>query len=172
MYQKNRLILILFVLLVSVQVFPQNIIKTDSIVSVKIKELGFMVGNWEGDGWILGEHGKSEFQQTEKIQFKLDSTAILIEGQGKWNGEVVHDALAILTFNKKENNYTFRSYLPNGQNSAFKAEVLDKKLYWYPGKNVRYIIWEKENGQWFEKGEFKKDEKWTQFFEMTLNKIE
>jgi len=160
--------IVLTVLLIN-QSFSQSF-ETDSLSKSKISELAFMVGNWKGTGWMMGQGGKSEFEQTEKIQFKLDSTAILIEGMGKANGKIVHNALAILTYNKTDNNYSFRSYLQNGQNAEFKAELIDKKLYWYPNENVRYIIWLNEKGQWYEKGEYKREDKWFQFFEMTLDK--
>ena len=160
--------IVLTVLLIN-QSFSQSF-ETDSLSKSKISELAFMVGNWKGTGWMMGQGGKSEFEQTEKIQFKLDSTAILIEGMGKANGKIVHNALAILTYNKTDNNYSFRSYLQNGQNAEFKAELIDKKLYWYPNENVRYIIWLDEKGQWYEKGEYQREDKWFQFFEMTLDK--
>ncbi len=144
--------------------------ETDSLSKSKISELKFMVGNWKGSGWMMGKEGKSNFEQTEKIHFKLDSTAILIEGMGKVNGKIVHNALAILTYNKIDNNYLFRSYLPSGQNAEFKAELIDNKFHWYPNDNVRYIIWLNENGQWYERGEYKREDDWTQFFEMTLDR--
>jgi hypothetical protein len=149
--------------------FSQNS-ETDSISQAKIKELKFMVGNWKGNGWMMGRNGKSEFDQTEKIKFKLDSTAILIEGEGKSNGRVIHSALAILTYNKGEDNYSFRSYLPSGQSAEFKAELIDGKLHWYPRENTRYVTWLNDKGQWCEKGEFMREGNWSQFFEMTLKK--
>lgn len=144
--------------------------ETDSISKAKIKELQFMVGNWKGTGWMMGRHGKSEFDQTERIEFKLDSTAVLIEGKGLSNGKVVHNALAILTYDKIKGNYIFRSYLPSGLNAEFKAEIIENKLYWYPNENTRYIIWQNEKEQWYETGEYKIGQNWNQFFEMTLDR--
>lgn len=155
--------------LISIMGFSQTS-ETDSISKAKIKELAFMVGNWKGTGWMMGRNGKSEFEQTEKIEFKLDSTAVLIEGKGMSKGKVVHNALAILTYNKIENNYIFRSYLPSGMNAEFKAEIIENKLYWYPNDNVRYVIWQNDKGQWYEKGEYKRESTWSQFFEMTLDR--
>lgn len=164
------IILVLFFLSGSITSIAQSI-KTDSISKSEISKLVFMVGNWEGKGWMMGKEGKSEFEQTEIIQFKLDSTAILVEGQGKSGGMIIHDAMAILSYNKEDKNYAFRSYLKNGQNASFKSELIDNKLYWYPNENVRYIIWLNESGQWYEKGEFKRNGNWSQFFEMTLSKV-
>jgi hypothetical protein len=40
---------------------------------------------------MMGRDGsKHEFTQTEKVQFKLDSTALLIEGLGTDQGQLVH----------------------------------------------------------------------------------
>lgn len=165
---KTFLTIILTALFVSPS-FSQSF-ETDLLSKSKISDLEFMVGNWKGTGWMMMQSGKHEFEQTENIQFKLDSTAILIEGVGKADGKIFHNALAILTYNKNDKNYSFRSYLQNGQNGDFKAELIGNKLYWYPNENVRYIIWLKENGQWYEKGEYKSEETWNQFFEMTLDR--
>lgn len=62
-------------LLISTMGFSQTS-ETDSISKAKIKKLDFMVGNWKGTGWMMGRNGKSEFEQTERIEFKLDSTAV------------------------------------------------------------------------------------------------
>lgn len=37
---------------------------------------------------------------------------------------------------------------------------------------MRYIIGLNDKGQWYETGEFKKDDEWNHFFEMTLNKTD
>lgn len=146
-------------------------LETDPLSKSKISQLEFMVGDWKGSGWMMGRDGqKAEFDQTEKIRFKLDSTMVLIEGLGTSQGEVVHNALALLTYDKAEDKLVFRSYLQNGQSGEFPAELKDGKLYWFPNPNVRYIIGINENGQWFETGEFKRGENWSQFFEMILDK--
>ena len=144
--------------------------ETDSIYKAKIKKLDFMVGNWKGTGWRMERNGKSEFEQTNRIEFKLDSTAVLIEGKGISKGKIVHNALSILTYDKTNDNYIFRSYLPNGMNAEFKAEIIENKLYWYTNDNIRFRIWQNEKGQWYETGEYKRENSWIQFFEMTLNR--
>lgn len=162
---------LLFTMFLSMTIYSQNS-ETDLFLQSKMKELNFMVGQWKGTGWMLGKSGKSEFMQTENIQFKLDSTAILIEGKGMSNGKVIHHALAILTYDKSKEQYSFRSYLPSGMNAEFKAEIIDNKLYWYPNDNVRYIVWLNEHNQWYETGEYKRGQGWNQFFEMTLDREE
>jgi len=168
-HMKTILIIALTVLFVNLS-FSQST-ETDSISKSKISQLEFMVGNWKGSGWMMGRDGtKSEFDQSELIQFKLDSTMVLIEGLGESQGMVVHNALAILTYNKAEDKLAFRSYMQNGQSGDFPAELIDGKLYWYPNPNVRYIIWTNAYNQWYETGESKRGENWMQFFEMTLDR--
>jgi hypothetical protein len=164
----NRYLLILLFLLQSI--YSQSL-DVDSISKSQISKLAFLVGNWEGNGWLIGrDRKKSEFSQTEKIKFKLDSSLILIEGLGRADGKVIHNALALITFNKEEKNYSFQSYLQNGRKGNFKGELIDNKFYWYPNEMTRYIIWLNEKDQWYEKGEYNREGNWFQFFEMTLNR--
>ena len=164
--------LLLFFLLACIKIASAQSPETDSISKAEILKLGFLIGNWEGSGWMMGQNGKSDFNQTEVIQYKLDSTVILIEGKGTVQGRIIHNAMALVTYDKKENRFAFRSYLQNGQQGEFKAELIANKFYWYPNENVRYIIWLNEEGQWDEKGEYKNGGNWTQFFEMTLNRTD
>jgi len=84
--------------------------KTDSISKLELSKLEFLIGEWEGEGWIMGrDKQKHAFQQTENIQFKIDGVAILIEGLGKSNGQITNNSLAIISYNKKDRNYTFQS---------------------------------------------------------------
>ena len=147
-------------------------VQPDPEIQAKMAKLAFVAGNWEGTGWMMTQAGKSTFDQTETIQYKLDSTLMIIEGVGMSNGNVVHNAYAIISYDKEEGEYSFRSYLPNGQTGEFDAELKDNKLYWYPNDNVRYIIWLNEKDQWYETGEYKNGENWMQFFEMTLDRID
>lgn len=167
---KTKNLLILFCLIFAIKAFSQTP-TTDLDAQSEIKKLSFIVGEWEGDGWMMGRDGsKHSFTQTENIQFKLDSTAILIEGLGKNNGHIIHNAMAIIAYNKQEKNYTFNSFLSTGHGGSFKAELKEEKLYWYPNENMRYIIYLNEKGQWYESGEMKRQDSWFQFFEMTLYK--
>jgi hypothetical protein len=168
MKKGNFVILILS--LITLTTFAQST-ETDAKLQSELKKLSFMEGKWEGNGWMIGRDGvRSEFTQTENIQFKLDNTLLYIEGLGKSDGKVVHDALAIISFDKEKGHYNFRSYLANGMSGDFMAELIDGKLYWHPTDFIRYIIYLNKNDQWHEKGEINRDGNWIQFFEMTLNK--
>ncbi|MFC5626386.1 hypothetical protein [Algoriphagus winogradskyi] len=145
--------------------------ETDKSFQAEVKKLSFLVGEWKGSGWMMGQDRvKRTFEQTENIQFKLDSTAILIEGLGKSDGEIVHNALAIITSSGAENQFDFQSFLPSGQKGTFKSEIKEDVYYWYPAESVRYIIKINEKGQWFEIGEFNQGDTWYTFLEMTLDR--
>jgi hypothetical protein len=145
----------------------------DETSKAEISKLEFMCGNWEGSGWMMGRDGqRHEFRQTEDLRFKLEGTALLIEGHGESNGETVHKALAIVRWNKEKEEYTFSSFLPDGRGGDFRAELKDGKFYWYPNEFITYIISLNEKGQWYETGEMKRGEQSYQFFEMTLDRID
>jgi hypothetical protein len=145
--------------------------QTDQVSQAAIQTLEFLVGDWKGSGWIMGRDGERHpFDQTEKVQFKLDSTVILVEGLGKTGGIVTHNALAVISFDKAEQNFSFRSYLSTGLGGTFTGEVIEDSFYWYPNENMRYIIRINEDGQWFEKGEMNRGGEWFQFMEMILDR--
>lgn len=152
------------------EALSQNV-DTDPVSKKYVSQLSSMVGSWEGEGWMMAaDQKRHEFSQTEIIQFKLDSTAILIEGKGMENGKVIHNAMAIITYSGEHDQYDFQSFLQNGRQGSFEAELIDGVFYWYPMENIRYIIKINEQGQWFEIGEIKQGDNWYQFFEMTLKK--
>lgn len=145
--------------------------EADKEAQEAVSKLAFIVGNWNGSGWMMGRDGqKHTFNQTENISFKLDKTALLVEGLGKDKDKIMHNAMAVVTYNKADKNYNFRSYLSNGREGVFKAELIGEKFYWYPMANMRYIIYLNDKGQWHEVGEMKRENDWFKFFEMILDK--
>lgn len=143
---------------------------TDTLAKREMQKLAFLTGDWAGTGWMIGpDRTRHSFDQTEKIHFKLDSTLILIEGKGMSEGQLVHNALAIISYDKNAGHYIFNSWLANGRKGEFKAELIGGKLYWYLNDMMRYIISINEDGQWYETGEMQRNGNWFQFFEMTLD---
>lgn len=166
----------LFYFLLLNALFSMNITgqipETDLFAQREISKLSFLVGDWKGTGWMMIQDGtRHSFDQYEKIQLKLDGTALLIEGTGYADGKLIHDALAIVTYNKETYHFDFSSFLFSGKQGKFKAELIDDKLHWYPAEFIRYIIYLNEKGQWYETGEMKRGNDWIQFMEMTLDKM-
>ena len=160
--------------------------QTQNLVSVKqqgMKKLAILAGDWEGEGWFAGRDGsRSTFKQTEKIQWKLDGTVMQIEGrgidtgQGEKRGKVIHNAMAVVTYNQDSNTYQFNSYLATGQSTVAKGEFNENGDFVWGfeanGGRIRYTITISDN-QWHETGEFlRPDGQSFQFIEMTLNKVQ
>ena len=135
--------------------------------------LSFLEGKWKGGGWMMGQDQKrSTFEQEETILFKLSGTVLEIEGLGKSEGKVVHHALAVISPGEGDGKFDFTSFLQSGEKGSYPAELIDGKLYWYPVKEVRYVIEINEKGQWFEIGEYNAGTAWYKFMEMTLEKVD
>lgn len=144
---------------------------TDLEAQAQVLKLEFLTGVWKGEGWMMGRNGeKHKFRQMERVQFKLDSTALLVEGRGVAGGKITHDALAVITYDAKNENYNFQSFLFTGKQGKFEAELRDSKFVWHVSDDRRFTIEVNAEGQWHEIGEFNRDGTWSQFFEMTLER--
>ncbi len=137
----------------------------------KLAQLSFLEGKWKGSGWMMGQDRvRLTFEQEENVQFKLSGTLMEVEGIGKSEGKVVHHALAVISIAEGEGKFDFTSFLQSGEKGTYPAELIDGKLYWYPVKEVRYVIEINDQGQWFEIGEYNAGTQWYKFIEMTLEK--
>lgn len=148
-----------------------------------LDKIAFMTGKWQGAGWQIGQdRQKHTFQQTEDIYLAGAGEVMVIHGMGKnkdleTNEEkVIHNAVAMITYNSREERYDFRSYAVGRGSGNFTGKVTDENQFeWYmdtPNGQIRYTITLNEQGQWHETGEMAMGENWFQFFEMTLDKVE
>ena len=126
----------------------------------------------------FGPDQKHTFTQTEDIKYRLDNTILQIEGQGKNGNKIIHDALALMTYDVKDDKYTFHSYTAEGRHQTdAKVTVGDKQMTWQmdsnPNRWIKYTIRLNEKNQWHEIGEMSTDngQTWNKFFEMTLDKV-
>jgi len=173
-------ILVLLLGSLAASAFGQNV----SVQRDEMKKLSFLLGNWQGEGWIILAGGKREtFRQTERIVSKLDGTAILIEGEGKSRvGETQQQAtmfqsLAIINYDETNKRYRFVSQTTQGRYGESEARLIDGGMEWGfrvpQGGRIRYTIKLTDKGEWFETGEFSADEKaWRKFHEMTLKRVD
>lgn len=148
-----------------------------------MEELGFLVGTWEGGGWMELEPGRrAEFESREVVEPRLGGRVLVVEGTHTAAiGEpprpvVVHHALGVFSHDAAE-GYRFRTWLANGHTGDFAAELADDgALVWGHDDarrgRVRYTIRLGEGGEWVEVGEASRDggTTWHQFFEMRLAK--
>lgn len=144
----------------------------------EMKKLDMMVGKWEGGGWMQRGPTRETFKGTEIVQRKLDGLAVLVEGRfsdSEKPDKIVHETLAVLSYDTKAPGYKFRTYLVNGSSGSFDAKLVDGGWQWgfeYPGMTMRYTV-KYTADTWFEIGEMSRDggKTWVKNFEMTLKKV-
>lgn len=148
----------------------------------ELRKMDFLLGTWEGTGWIQIGRERKTFTAKEKIQPKVGGLIYVVDGLGKAKDEktgderVVHDAYGVFYADEQTGNLSFRFYKENGQIGVSPIEVSGTKLVWgftaQPnGMQVRFTENLNEKGEWTEIGEIFVKEKWIQFFEMTLKKV-
>jgi hypothetical protein len=144
---------------------------------LEMKKLDSMAGVWEGTGWILQGKEKGTFSGTETVQRKLDGLALLVEGKFKSpEGKTIHETLAVISYDNKQNIYRFRTYLANGSTNGDQSiKILSPDIFEWgfdtPSGKIKYTI-KTADGIWSEGGEFSGDggKTWMKFFEMNLKK--
>jgi len=144
--------------------------------------IGLMVGEWAGEGWIaMGPEGPKRFTSAETVESRLDGLVLIIEGvheslEEANRGEIVHHAVAVLSWNDGEGVYDFRSHLATGRSGEFKGRFQDGAFVWgmeIPGRTLRYTITIDDTDRWSEVGESSTDgTTWRKFFEMTLRRVD
>jgi hypothetical protein len=166
-------------LLIPNNLFAQYV---DGKLLQETEKLSMMTGEWEGSGWMMLQDGtKSEFDQTEKVYFKLSNTLLIIEGRGidKESGSLIHDAYAVIKYQPEEDLYRFESFLSNGNGTITKGKLENEDTFvWWmdqaSGSRIIYTIDFSEEGTWKETGEYlaaPEAENGRKFFEMTLRKV-
>lgn len=176
----NKLCVILAFLLAPISVSAQS---HDSPSASEMRKLDFLIGEWEGDGWIeFGPGQRHTFKQKESIQSKVGGHALLIEGLGKGKlqstGEerVVHIAFAVVSYDKEAKRFRFLAWRATGDSVDTDVAVAEKSLVWGfrdpRAGQIRFTIKLDGAGRWLEIGETSRDgQTWRKFFEMTLQKV-
>ena len=143
----------------------------------EMKKLEWLVGKWKGTGWMdMGPGKRATFDQTEKVESRAGGLVLVIEGEGRSEGKVVHSALAVASFDAAAKGFRFRAYDGYGRYLDLEAKVGEGTFEWgyrepQRGMQMRYTIRRNEKGEWFEEGEGSMDGKtWRKFFEMRLER--
>lgn len=148
-----------------------------------MQKLAWLAGRWHGTATVMqGPGGGMKIQQSEDVRYKIFDTTLLIEGTGREPGadgkpgEIVFQALAVVTYDPQTKGYKMRAITERGSVDP-RIDVGEKELTWgfsTPGGMVRYHITLDEQGRWHETGEFSRDEgaTWTKMLEMTLERVE
>ena len=142
-----------------------------------IKKLDFLVGKWEGTGWMQRGPARQEARGTEHVQVKLQGKALLVEGLFKdvTTKGVVHETLAVITYDEKAGKYRFSTYLFNRPNAEYELTVKEQGVSWQmnvgQGMMVDFSMGI-DKGDWLEIGEVTMPGRpKTKFLEMRLKKV-
>jgi hypothetical protein len=141
-----------------------------------MKKLHFLVGKWEGTGWMQQGPQRLEAKGSETVQVKLQGKALLVEGlfADVVAGKVVHETMAVVTYDEKAAKYRFNTYLYNRPNAEYVLDVKENGIAWQmkvgEGMFVDFTMGI-DKGDWLEIGEFTMPGRpKTKFLEMRLKK--
>jgi Protein of unknown function (DUF1579) len=142
-------------------------------------KLDFLKGEWKGESWTEFATGtRQKSQGTETVQSKLGGLLLTIEGVHRRvvDGEVVHHAFAVISYDEREKRYRLQAFTERGGYTDAKAMVTDGKFEWgfrlSATAEIRYTITLNDQGQWFEIGEISRDgQGWSKVIEMTLTRV-
>jgi hypothetical protein len=177
----NTRIVLCFIVATTFSLFAQS---ADSVQREGIKQLDWWVGQWKGDAWSsMGPGRRDTTMMVETIRKNLDGTIILIEGLGRRKmppmeeGDIVHHAFAVLSYNDKKQSYRWQAWrIPGGIYTEIEPIVKEDKFYWSmetPRGKMKYSVTLNDKGQWEEIGEFSSDgQTWRQFFGMLLSRVQ
>ena len=155
-------------------------------VRERMQPLQWLVGEWEGSGWIAQgrEGGRTRFTQKEWVRLAAGGGVLVIDGlgtgaEGEVAGTVVHQAFATVLWNADSAAYRMRSYRAGGAEGSDTPAVGDGRLVWgikVPGGRVRFTITRTAADEWHEVGEFVRDgaapdAKAPRMMEMTLKRV-
>lgn len=141
-----------------------------------MQAISFFEGNWEGEGWMRrGPTEPTAFRSTERVESRLGGRLLIVEGQhhDTESGDVVHHAVATISYNPETSSYRFSSHLEDGRSGDYAGQLEDGAFVWgyeVPQGKIRFTI-RIADGHWSESGEFSADgAQWNQFFSMELDR--
>lgn len=142
-----------------------------------LKKLSFMVGTWDGDGWVEMAGHKSTFQGTETILEKCEGALLSLEGNHYvMAGDrkiPIHNAFGFIRFDDKTGKYYMRSHLANGLEMEYEFTPKADGYVWSQTSpswgDVTYTAVFKD-GDWLEYGETSKDGKVSRVYEMHMKR--
>ena len=144
----------------------------------KMAPLANLIGEWRGSGWMLLPDGtRQTFESRETVTKKLSGAALLVEGKHWQKGRpdaLVHDAMAMVTWDVRAGGYRFRSALASGMAGDFPMEIGPDRFTWrmdLPGGARMEYLTDFSGGTWRERGRrIAADGSATDVFEMTLTR--
>ena len=152
-----------------------------------MRKLSWLAGRWEGTATVAPQGGRPipPVRQDEWVEYKVEGTAMLVEGRGSLRGpggeagQVIFRALATITYDPPSQKYVMRAHTEMGHVEP-RVEVGDREMTWSftagpPGgeRHIRYHIRLDEQGRWHETGETSTDggRTWSPLIELVLTRV-
>lgn len=141
-----------------------------------MQQLPVLDGRWEGEGWIrMGPGEPTKFVGEEFVERRLDGHVMVIEGRHLLpdRSQVVHHALAFVTWDATAKQYRFRSHVAGRGSGDHKGYMENGAFVWENESAsglVRFRITVKDD-TWHEVGHVQRGDKWYPMFEMTLKRV-
>lgn len=134
-------------------------------------------GHWRGEATAWLPNGETlKLVQTERVGPMLDGSVRVVEGRGYQaaDGQLVFNALAVISYSPRSQSYTFRSYA-QGHAGDWPLTITPDGFTWSinmgPNGTLRYTARIKD-GTWHEVGErIVAGQPPVKTFEMTLRRI-
>ena len=144
-----------------------------------MQKLDFLLGKWSGDGRMFRSGEAVDFFQTERAEYRLDGLLLLIEGIGrnKSDGELMLQALGIISYDDEVGAYHMRAYNSGRYvETEVKLEASEKGLTWgfvLSEIRTKSVLRVNEKGQWTELHEIiMGTEPSRKFMELTVSREE
>ena len=150
---------------------------TAAVEPAGMKPLDWLVGRWTGTGsMVTGPGARKEAAARETATRHAGGHVLMLEGLGTAaNGDVVHDAFAVLWYDAEKGTHRMRGFRANGHALETDVTVTDRQITWGfqdpRGARIRFTVTHTESDQWHEVGEYSADgAAWHPFMEMTLSR--
>jgi hypothetical protein len=146
----------------------------------KMHAFDFLLGTWEGEGWIMMGPQRRNFRQREIVRAAAGGTVVVVDGVGLGadadnKDKIVHQAFAVAHWDSGANAYRWLAFRADGARVEATPVLGDKQLVWeLPPANdrrVRFTIKREADGRWHETGEsWTGDGKPVTFLDMSLRR--
>lgn len=150
----------------------------------EMSKLDWLIGEWKGEASVRMGPGKPEMAvQVEKVTPRAGGKVLLVEGLGRRKmedgsaGEVVHDAIAFVSWDQARKTYRFVGHVAQRDSVETTLDMTAPDTWVWKmatpnGGTMRFTIRRTEKGDWNEVGEYSPDgQKWFKSLEMNLTKV-